>query len=282
MTIVRYDTYLQWKRDAKRQVPVKKMGRPKTSEEIRELILKIARETGWGYTRIMGELKKLGLTPPSKTTVQNILRANGHDPGPKRGEGSWDRFLKAHAETLWQCDFFSKKILTRTGFRQVFVLAFINVATRRVIVSPCTSRLRGGWMKVQTEAFFEHVKAEGLECKLVMRDNDTNYKIGLDNVVRKHGAIVRPTAIRAPNENAYIERFVQTIKQECLDHFLVFEEKHFNYLVREVVRYYHECRPHQGLENQVIAKVEPPPMVAGKVECESRLGGLLKHYYRAA
>src|SRR5690606_36510350 len=78
ITIVRYDTYLQWKRDAKRQVPAKRMGRPKTSEELREVIIKIARETGWGYTRIMGELKKLGLTPSSKTTVQNILRANGH------------------------------------------------------------------------------------------------------------------------------------------------------------------------------------------------------------
>lgn len=137
-------------------------------------------------------------------------------------------------------------------------------------------------MKVQTEAFFEQVTAEGLECKLVMRDNDTNYKIGFDHVVRKHEAIIRTTAIRAPNENSYIERFVQTIKQECLDHFLVFGEKHFNYLVREFVRYYHECRPHQGLENKVIAKVEAPPPVAGKVECESRLGGLLKHYYRAA
>lgn len=137
-------------------------------------------------------------------------------------------------------------------------------------------------MNLQTEAFFEQVRAEGLECRLVMRDNDTNYKIGFDHVVREYGASVHTAEIRAPNENAYIERFVQTIKQECLDHFLVFGEKHFNYLVREFVRYYHECRPHQGLENQVIAKVEPLPLVAGKVECESRLVGMLKHYYRAA
>jgi putative transposase len=132
-------------------------------------------------------------------------------------------------------------------------------------------------MKLQTEAFFEQVKAEGLECKLVMRDNDTNYRIGFDHVVRTHGASIHTTAIRAPKENAYIERFVQTIKQECLDHFLVFGLKHFDYLVRGYVRYFHECRPHQGLENQVIIKVEPPPPITGKIQCESLVGGLLKH-----
>lgn len=95
------------------------MGRPKTSDEVRALILKMASETGWGYTRIMGELAKLGIKPPSKTTVQNILREGGHDPGPKRGKGTWEEFLKAHAETLWQCDFFSKRVLTRTGIKQV-------------------------------------------------------------------------------------------------------------------------------------------------------------------
>jgi putative transposase len=284
ITIVRYDTFLRWRRNKVEGRPVKKVGRPKTSEEIRDLILKMAAETGWGYTRIMGELKKLGLKPPSKTTVKNILREAGHDPGPKRGNGTWEEFLKAHAETLWQCDFFSKRVLTRTGFRQAFVMAFINVATRRVIVSPSTLKLGDGWIVAETKSFFEQVQAAGLVAKVVMRDNEYNYRLGFDSAVEAHGGSVRPTALRAPNENAYVERFVQTIKQECLDHFLAFGQKHFDYLVREFVRYYHDCRPHQGLDNKVIVAgvVEALVTKAEQVQCESRLGGVLKTYGRAA
>lgn len=285
ITIVGYSTYLRWQRNKTNNEPAKKMGRPKTSDEVRALILKMASETGWGYTRIMGELAKLGIKPPSKTTVQNILREGGHDPGPKRGKGTWEEFLKAHAETLWQCDFFSKRVLTRTGFRQTFIMAFINVATRRVIISPSTFKLGDGWIVRQTTAFFEQAREVGLEAKIIMRDNDTNYAAGFDEAVKAGGAQVRPTAVRAPNENAYVERFVQTIKQECLDHFLVFGQDHLDYLVREYVRYYHDCRPHQGIGNRLIAVVEAePPAIASleQVQCDERLGGLLKHYHCAA
>lgn len=192
-----------------------------------------------------------------------------------------------HAETLWQCDFFSKRVVTRFGIRQMFALAFINVATRRVIVSPCTRKLGSDWVQRQTESFFEQVAADGLKAELIMRDNDSAYSNGFDQVVKDHGAKVRLTAIRAPNENAYIERFVQTIKQECLDHFLVFGEKHFDYLCREFVDYYHNDRPHQSLENQlVIPRPSPQESVAtvtvGNIECQTRLGGLIKAYRRAA
>lgn len=121
LTIVSYATYRRWVRNAAGECPEpkKKMGRPRTKEEVRDLILKLARETGWGYTRIMGELKKLGIKPPSRTTVKNILKENGFDPGPTRGKGSWSEFLEMHADSLWQCDFFSKRIVTRFGLKQV-------------------------------------------------------------------------------------------------------------------------------------------------------------------
>jgi putative transposase len=285
ITIVSYQSYLRWQRKKTKNEPAKKMGRPKTPDEVRALILKIASETGWGYTRIMGELAKLGIKPPSKTTVQNILREGGHDPGPKRGKGTWEEFLKAHAETLWQCDFFSKRVLTRTGIKQAFVMAFINVATRRVIISPSTFKLGDGWIVRQTEAFFDQARNAGLEAKTIMRDNDNNYAAGFDEAVKAGGAQVRPTAVRAPNENAFVERFVQTIKQECLDHFLVFGQDHLDYLVREYIRYYHDCRPHQGIGNRLIrASKESAPVVVtlDQVRCESRLGGLLKTYVWAA
>lgn len=296
ITIVGYQAYLRWQRKKRENQPLKKMGRPKTPDEVRALILKIASETSWGYTRIMGELAKLGVKSPSKTTVQNILREGGYDPGPQRGKGTWEEFLKAHAETLWQCDFFSKRVLTRTGIKQAFVTAFINVATRRVIISPSTLKLGDGWIVRQTEAFFEQARNAGLEAKTIMCDNDANYAAGFDEAAEAGGAQVRPTAVRAPNENAYVERFVQTIKQECLDHFLVFGQDHLDYLVREHVRYYQDCRPHQGIGNQLLLRSSGRPeeettpdaksdfalLSLIEVSCETRLGGLLKHFYRQA
>ncbi len=108
-------------------------------EQIRRLILKLARENGWGYTRILGELKKLRVRSVSRNTVKNILKANGLDPGPQRGPGTWDEFLKIHAVTFWQCDFFSKRVLTPKGFKELFVVVFLHVQTRRVFLTRATA-----------------------------------------------------------------------------------------------------------------------------------------------
>ena len=143
VTLVHPDTLRRWFRESKKsgakKAPVKR-GRRRTAEDIRKLIIKLAKENEWGYTRILGELRKLGITSVSRNTVKAILKENGLDPGPARGKGTWDNFLKIHAATLWQCDFFSKKVLTPKGLRDVFVLVFLHVETRRVFVSPAPSR----------------------------------------------------------------------------------------------------------------------------------------------
>jgi len=138
-----------------------------------------------------------------------------------------------HANTLWQCDFFSKRIIKKFRLRQVFVLAFIHIGTRRVFVTPCTCKPDSAWMKTQAEAFLEHVKKEGLEADIVMRDMDKKFRNGFDEVLEDGGVEIRKTAHRAPNQNAFIERWVQSIGQECLDHFIAFGEKHMDYLVSE-------------------------------------------------
>ena len=281
ITIVTYDTIRRWRRDKYGFTP-KKRGRPKTSDEIRQLVLKIAQETGWGYTRILGELRKLGIKSISRQTVVNILKEKGHDPYSRRGPGSWDELLKMHAETLWQCDFFSKRVISRLGFPQLFALVFLNVATRRVWISPATRNPTENWVQQQARAFIEYAKAEELPVDLVTRDNDQIYKRAFDRTLSEAGAQVKRLALRAPNLNVYVERFIQSIQVECLDHFLVFGEKHFDYLVREYVEHYHQERPHQGLENQPIVGQPPPAPPHGEVGCRTRLGGLLKHYYRAA
>ena len=242
-----------------------------------------ARRAG-GYTRILGELRKLNVNNISRQTVVNILKENGYDPNSRRGPGSWDELLKRHAETLWQCDFFSKRVFSRLGFPQLFAMVFLNVATRRVWVSPSTQNPTEEWVKQQGRAFIEYAKANHLKVDLVTRDNDQIYKKGFDQVMTEAGVRVKRLALRAPNTNAYVERFIQSIQVECLDHFLVFGEKHFDYLVKEYVEHYHTERPHQGLGNQVPSG-EPPPISSNSgndIRCRTRLGGLLNHYWRAA
>jgi putative transposase len=114
---------------------INKPGRPRTNEDICVLVLRLARETGWGYTRILCELKKLGMNKICRSTVVNILKEAGLDPGPKRGDDSWDGFVQRHAKTLWACDFFTKNVWTLAGLVDVFVLFFLHVGSRRVIVT---------------------------------------------------------------------------------------------------------------------------------------------------
>ena len=215
----------------------------------------------------------------------NILKAAGLEPGPKRGPGTWDEFLKIHRETLWQCDFFSKRVIKRWGFPQLFAMAFINVATRRVWTSPCTANRSVAWIEEQTRAFLAHVQETEQPITMVSRDNDRVYLNVFDRVLQEQGVEVKPTAFRAPNTNAYVERFIQSVQVECLDHFLVFGEKHLDYLVREYVEHYHTERPHQGLGNRRIGEkaecassCEAPPDF--EVQRKDRLGGLLQHYQR--
>ena len=286
ISIVRYQTFRRWLRDERQQKPVRKCGRRPTSEYVRKLVIRIAQETGWGYTRILGELKKLGVTRISRQTVVNILKEAGLEPGPRKGPGSWDEFLKMHAETLWQCDFFSKRVISRLGLPQVFAMVILNVATRRVWVSPATRNPTESWVEEQARAFVAYAQAENLNVALVTRDNDQIYKQGFDRVMNEAGVEAKRLAIRAPNTNAFVERFIQTLQVECLDHFLTFGEKHLDYLVREYVEHYHAERPHQGLGNLRIGERAPPiaaPAVdlAG-VERRTRLGGLLSHYVRRA
>jgi putative transposase len=297
-TIVHPDTIRRWIREQskKRKGKPAKVGRKRTAEEIEKLILMLAKDNGWGYTRILGELRKLGIKSISRNTVKNILKRNGHDPGPKRGVGTWDEFLKLHAETLWQCDFLCKKVLTPKGFRDLFLLVFLHVGTRRVFVSRATYHPNEAWVQDQAKAFTRHVEATGLGADIVMHDRDTKFTAGFDDLLENVGLRVKQTAPRAPNTVAFVERFIQTLEQECLDYFFVFGEKHMNYLVSEMVSHYHEERPHQAKGNELLVspaaapkkgnrkKSESPPDIVplSEIHCRQRLGGLLKHYYRKA
>ena len=293
-TIVHPSTIRRWIREdsGKKGKQQPKKGRPRTAEDIEKLILKLAKDTGWGYTRILGELKKLGIESVTRNTVKNILKRNGYETGPERGPGTWDDLLKRHASTMWQCDFFSKKIVSRTGLRDVFVLVFLHVETRRVFITPATYKPDQEWMVEQAEEFIRHTESEKLPCKILMHDNDGKYSKPFLDAFKNKKIETRRTAIRSPNTVAFVERFVQTIKQECLDHFIVFGEKHMSLLCSEFAEHYHLERPHQGLENE-----RPTHMATKKsgdvrapadtirlcgIRCKERLGGFLKSYSRNA
>ena len=289
--IVHPDTLRRWIRESRQRRNLKpaKVGRKPTAESIRKLIVKLARETGWGYTRILGELKKLGIRSVSRNTVKRILIANGLDPGPKRGVGTWDEFLRIHAATLWQCDFMSVRTLTHKGFRDLFLLVFLHVESRRVFLSPATYHPNEAWVCDQARAFARHVKQSVLGADIVIHDRDGKFPAKFDATLKAAGLRVQKAAYRSPNTVAFVERFNQTLRQELLDHFVVFGERHLNHLCSVFVDYYHRLRPHQGKDNELLVtkrkrRREPSADVISlsKVRCQTQLGGLLKHYYRTA
>ncbi len=153
ITVVSHRTFQRWTAEAKkpkgltRAKPKRVPGRPRTPEEVRQLVVRIARESGWGYTRILGELKKLGIHNVGKTTIRNILKDAGFAPGPGRSEGSWNDYLTRHAKTLWACDFVSKKVWTLGGLIDCYILVFIHLSSRKVVTSSSTFHpMPRGWL----------------------------------------------------------------------------------------------------------------------------------------
>lgn len=242
--------------------------------------------TGWGYTRILGELRKLGIRNISRQTVKNILKEHGLDPGPKRGVGTWDEFLKIHASTLWACDFFSKRVWTWKGPVDLYLLVFLHLGSRKAWVSSATAHPDSTWVAQQARNFGMDVADGSEEATLVLHDADTKFTEQFRGILKSGGITPKQVTPVSPNLNAYVERFIQTIQQECLDHFVVIGEEHLNHIVGEFLRYYHEERPHQGIGNVPLktgqAALDDQLSCASRVGCQSRLGGLLKHYHRAA
>jgi putative transposase len=165
--------------------------------------------------------------------------------------------------------------------------------TRRY--TPSTTRPTEAWVREQTREYLQHAKAQKLPVKLFVHDRDTKFSKAVDRDLKLAGIKVQKTMFRAPNTNAFVERFIQTIQVELLDHFVVLGQRHFNYLVQVWLQHYHTERPHQSKDNEVLAlngrrigkagkrkvKSREPPAL-GDVRCQQRLGGLLKHYYRKA
>ncbi len=290
VSIVKPDTMLRWlngSRPKKRRRSPRKPGRPRTPERVRALVLRIARENAWGSTRIMGEMKKLSIKI-GRGTVVNILKEAGVPTAPQRGESTWDQFMQSHAGTMWACDFLRQRVVTSKGIVEAFVLVFINLVTRQAYATSSTRSPTEEWTAAEGPKFVEAAKRSGgggRPCAIIIRDRDSKYGKTFDAVLKQVGVTGVPLPHCSPNLNAHVERLIQSIQVECLDRFIVLGTGHLDHLVAEYIEHYNTERPHSGIEHRTPVGRGPPKMVTPSmptVRCRKRLGGGLRHYFRAA
>jgi len=211
ISIVTYETFLLWVRKYKRNrhpEKINKRGRRKTLKEIQELVVRLAQENAWGYVRILGELKKLGINRLSKSSVKNILKENNIDPLGQRSENSWDNFVKRHFQTLWACDFFTEPVLTTFGVRIFFILFFINIKTRKVYVAGATQYPNQEWVNKQTKNILPFLGNNKNDKKLLIRDRDKKFSKEFDALFKNAGFCVLKTPFMSPNMNSYAESWM--------------------------------------------------------------------------
>jgi len=241
-------------------------------------VLRFARENpGWGYPRIAGELLKLGLRV-SPSPVRRLLLANGLGPAPRRSGPSWRLFLRQQAATMLACDFLRVETIS---LRRFYMLFFIELEGRRVHLAGCTTNPTGVWVTQQARnltftGLFERVR-------FLIHDRDSKFAASFDEVFRSEGIKVIQTPIRAPQANAYAERFVRTVRAECLDWLLIIGRRHLESVLRIYTAHDNRERPHRGL-----ALLPPEPTNADarlsgeQIKRRDQLGGLIHEYHSAA
>jgi transposase InsO family protein len=237
----------------------------------------LARENPrWGYPRIAGELLKLGVRV-SPSTVRRLLLAAGLKPAPRRTGPSWREFLRQQAASTLACDFFTVETI---ALRRYYVLFFIELGTRRVHLAGCTTNPTGGCVTQQAR----NLGFSGLfeRTRFLIHDRDRKFSAAFDEVFRSEGIRVIPTPIRAPQANAYAERFIRTVRHECLDWLLILSRRHLEHVLSTYVTHHNRERPHRAL-----ALVPPGTTssrdspAAAPIERHDLLGGPI-HEYRAA
>ncbi|MCP4599089.1 MAG: transposase [Proteobacteria bacterium] len=285
--IVTPDTLLRWYRQlvAQKYDGSKKRGpgRPRVKEIIRDLIITMAFDNpGWGYTRIKGALRNLDYKV-GRTTISRILTENGIEPAPARSNRMpWKTFLKAQWGAIAAADFFTIEALTPFGLVRYYVLFVIDLKTRRVEIAGIVHQPYGEWMKHIARNLTDPFDGFLIGTKYLIHDRDPLFTADFREMLKASGIKTVKLPAASPDLNAYAERFVLSIKSECLNRVIPLGENHLRVLVREYVRHYHEERNHQGLDNELITPLRNDFDSNSTVKCRSRLGGILNYYYREA
>ncbi|WP_439630342.1 integrase core domain-containing protein [Gemmata sp.] len=217
--------------------------------------------------------------------MKNILKEAGLDPGPKRGAGMWEAAGRRHAATLWASDFLKVRTATLGGFVGLDLLFFIHAGTRRAFVAGISANPTSSWVTQQARNASMQMAEWGLQATHVLINHDTKHTDDFGAVLAVDGCEVTRVGPRAPNRDAYAERFAQSLRQECLDHFIVPGEDTLRHVTRAFLEHYNRDWSHHGVGNDPLpqaATSEPkepgpsaPPLPTGKVRCKERLGGSL-------
>ena len=281
LLLVQPDTLLRWHRQLFRAYWRRKSRatssarQPKVAAETIALIRELAVANRlWGAERIRGELLKLDIRV-AKWTVQKYMR----NARPSGGMGqTWATFLRSHASEIWACDFLP---ITDALFRPVYAFVVIALGSRRVVHVGVTRHPTDAWVAQQ----LREATPFGAQPRYLIRDNDGKYGPAFARVAAATGIMALRTAYRAPRQNATCERFLGSVRRECLDHVLILGEAHLRRVLREYVTYYNQDRPHQGLRQHIPGAISAPPVLAGSVgnvRAFPVLAGLHHAYRRTA
>jgi transposase InsO family protein len=278
-------TLLRWHRELVRRrwaYPHRPGRRRGLDPSVVELVLRLARENPrWGYQRIVGECVKLGIAV-SATSVRTILRRHRLGPAPRRGGPSWSQFLRAQAGGVLACDFLTVETI---GLSRLYVLFVIELDRRRVWLAGVTANPTGAWVTQQARELLMEMGEHAGRFHMLVRDRDAKFTTAFDHVFTADGIRVVRTPVRAPKANAYAERWVRTVRTECLDWLLIRNRQHLERVLAVFVEHYNSARPHRGLDLQTPLPASPLPARTGPVEQihrVDRLGGMIHEYRPAA
>jgi putative transposase len=280
-------TLLRWHRNLVARnwtYPKRRPGRPPIRAEIRALVLRLARENPtWDHRRVQGELLRLGYRV-APSTVWSILSAAGVDPAPRRGGPTWTEFLTAQARGVLACDFLHVDTI---GLTRVYVLFLMEIGTRRVHILGATTNPTGEWVTQQARNLLMNLGDRLDQFRFLIRDRDSKYIVAFDEVFTTEGIEVLRTPPRAPRANAYAERWVRTVRRECLDRMLIYDRRHLLATLGEYVTHYNDHRPHQGQHQHPPNATDMPPrpvtdLTAARVRRRRILNGLINEYSQVA
>ena len=212
----------------------------------------------------------------SATTVRTTLLRRGLYPAPRRIGPTWSEFLRSQAAGILACDFFTVETLR---LKTLYVLFFIELSTRRVHLVEATACPDSAWVTQQARNLATQDRLTGI--RFLLRDRDAKFSGPFDEVFRTEEVRVIRTPIRAPKANAFAERFVRTVRSECMDHVLIYGRRHLDRVLRVYVSHYMEQRPHRELGLATPCEGSPWPArqtERSRIDRSEVLGGLIHEY----